>query len=249
MNGQARFAGNGLYESTDLIKTMAAVVQSIVEGSLFSLYAGTDGSERRENGLNLYLIRHGETSLNREKRLQGRSNEPLSDTGIGQAEKVRSFFEKQAVRFDCVFSSPLLRARQTAEIVTGCTGIMLDERLLEMDYGPYEGMSLEHPLPEVAHFFQDFVHHPAPEGMESLGKVTERMRSFLEEIKACDAQNILVATHAIALKGALEALSPSQEGAWWSVYISPCAVYHTVCSNQNYSEPLRVFSLSRAAGV
>ena len=126
---------------------------------------------------------------------------------------------------------------------------MLDERLLEMDYGPYEGMSLEHPLPEVAHFFQDFVHHPAPEGMESLGKVTERMRSFLEEIKACDAQNILVATHAIALKGALEALSPSQEGAWWSVYISPCAVYHTVCSNQNYSEPLRVFSLSRAAGV
>lgn len=35
MNGQARFAGNGLYESTDLIKTMAAVVQSIEEGSLF----------------------------------------------------------------------------------------------------------------------------------------------------------------------------------------------------------------------
>lgn len=199
--------------------------------------------------MHLYLIRHGETSFNREKRLQGRSNEPLSESGIGQAEKVRSFFEQQAVRFDCVISSPLLRARQTAEIITGCSSMMLDERLLEMDYGPYEGMRLDHPLPEVAHFFQDFVHHPAPEGMESLRHVTERMQSFLEDLKACDAQNVLVATHAIALKGALEAISPRPDGAWWSVYISPCAVYHTVCSDRNYSEPSEVFSLSHEAGV
>ena len=52
-----------------------------------------------------------------------------------------------------------------------------------MDYGPYEGMDLKNPAPEVMAFFMDFVNVPAPEGMEPLHEVVERLGSFIENIK------------------------------------------------------------------
>ena len=115
---------------------------------------------------------------------------------------------------------------QTAEIIAAGTVPVVDVRLIEMDYGPYEGMDLTHPAPEVLEFFRDFVHHPAPEGMEPLKKVVDRLGTLLEEIReeAAD-RNILLSTHAIAMKGALEYLTPQSKGSYWSRYIGNCAVY------------------------
>ena len=61
--------------------------------------------------------------------------------------------------------SPLLRVVQTAQIIAPDTPITTDERLLEMDYGLYEGANLENPPPELTVFFKDFVHNPAPSGI------------------------------------------------------------------------------------
>ena len=118
---------------------------------------------------------------------------------------------------------------QTAKIVAGDAFlIIMDDRLIEMDYGPYEGMDLQNPAPEVVEFFRDFVHHPAPEGMEQLRDVVARLGSFLEEIREeADGRNILISTYAIAMKGALEYLTPGSHGAYWSKYIENCAVYVT----------------------
>ena len=170
--------------------------------------------------MNLYLIRHGETAKNRQKLLQGRSDVPLNENGRKQARQAARFFEEKGIRFDRVYASPLIRAVETARIIAGEDAeILTDDRLLEMDYGPWEGCSLERPAPELIRFFSDFVHNPAPQGMESLDHVKERMGLFLEMLKETapsggDRQgNILASTHAIALKGALEELMPESRGS------------------------------------
>jgi len=113
-----------------------------------------------------------------------------------------------------------------------------------MDYGPYEGMDLLKPLPEVSLFFSDFVHNPAPAGMESLEEVVRRAGSFMEEIKpGAGGKNILVSTHAIAMKGILEYLTPDSHGSWWSKYVSNCSVYRTEVVGNDCRTPEEVFCL------
>ena len=174
----------------------------------------------------IYIIRHGQTEKNRANVLQGRSDIPLNDSGRQQAEKVKDQFIKAGIHFDLVYTSPLIRAVQTAEIIAGGIPQLKDDRLIEMDYGPYEGMDLANPAPEVLEFFRDFVHNPAPNGMEPLQAIVFRLGSFLEEIREEAAEkNILISTHAIAMKGALEYLTPDSGGSYWSKFIGNCAVY------------------------
>ena len=113
---------------------------------------------------------------------------------------------------------------------------MLDERLIEMDYGPYEGADLYHLPPEILTFFSDFVHNPAPDGMEQLGAVVARVGAFLDELRGSE-ENILISTHAIAMKGILEYLTPESNGAYWSKFISNCAVYISQNQDGTFSVP------------
>ena len=170
----------------------------------------------------LYIIRHGRTELNKAGVLQGRSDYPLNEEGVRQAKDAAE--RLAGVTFSHVFSSPLVRAMQTARILAPGMEPVGDDRLIEMDYGPYEGASLENPPAELARFFADFEHEPAPQGMEPLASVVARMGAFVEEIRGLSG-NILIATHAIAMKGALEYLTPGSDGSYWSKYIANCAVY------------------------
>ena len=182
----------------------------------------------------IYIIRHGKTELNRANALQGRSDHPLNDEGILQAKEAAQ--KLQGVTFSHVFSSPLIRALQTAELIVPGLTPVIDERLIEMDYGPYEGLDLNHLPPEILTFFSDFVHNLAPEGMEQLSSVVERAGAFLEEIRSLKG-NILISTHAIAMKGLLEYLTPESNGAYWSTYIGNCAVYVTELNDGEYTVP------------
>ena len=191
----------------------------------------------------IYIIRHGETRKNKEKLLQGRSNDPLNEAGIRQAEEAREFFKDRGIHFSKVYTSPLVRAVRTAQIIAGSSvGVIMDDRLLEMDYGPYEGTSLEPPAPEVLYFFMDFINHPAPDGMESLESVTGRLGDFLEEIReeAAGGGDILISTHAIAMKGALEYLTPESGGSYWSKYIGNCGIYQIGIKSGGYEVPLEI---------
>ena len=175
----------------------------------------------------IYLVRHGQTAMNRKKVLQGRSDIPLNEEGRKEAAEAGERFRKAQIIFDRVYASPLIRARETAELITDAP-VITDLRLIEMDYGPYEGMDLMHPAPEVLTFFSDFTKNPAPEGMEPLEQVVGRLGEFLEGIrKEAADKTILISTHAIAMKGALEYLTPDSGGSYWSRYIGNCAVYIT----------------------
>lgn len=182
----------------------------------------------------IYMIRHGQTELNSRRLLQGRSDFPLNETGIAQAEDAAA--RLRDVPFSAVYSSPLVRAIQTAAIVAPGIPPHVDERLIEMDYGPYEGMDLTRLPPEVITFFSDFVRNPAPAGMEALESVVHRAGAFLKDCCRTE-ENLLISTHAIALKGLLEYLTPDANGAWWSRYIGNCAVYITEYHDGHFTVP------------
>lgn len=189
----------------------------------------------------IFIIRHGQTALNRADVLQGRSDQPLNEIGERQAREVGEWLRRRGIVFDRVYCSPLIRAVQTAKLIAEAAPFQMDERLIEMDYGPYEGIDLKHLPPEIMAFFGDFVHVPAPEGMEPLASVVERLGVFLEEIRGTAGKgNILISTHAIAMKGALEYLTPASRGSYWSKYIGNCAVYTSELADGAYTVPVEL---------
>lgn len=188
----------------------------------------------------IYLVRHGETELNVKRALQGRSDYPLTQKGAQQAQEVADWFRAQGVVFDRVYSSPLSRAVQTARIIVGDDmPIATEQRLIETDYGPYEGCSLSDPAPELRYFFEDFINHPAPAGMEQLSEVIARVGDFLEDIRD-EPGTILLSTHAIALKGGLEYLMPESKGQWWNTFISNCCVFRIDRVGGRFATPVQV---------
>ena len=196
--------------------------------------------------MNIYVIRHGQTDANLRHELQGRRDIPLNEQGRRQAEMVRAFFEERGVLFDRVYSSPLGRAIETARIVSGRgVPVETDDRLLEMDYGPYEGMDLRKPAPEVITFFSDFARNPAPAGMERLSSVTARAGRFIEDVARSSGERVLVSTHAILMKGILEYLTPDSRGGYWSKFIGNCAIYQCVCRDGAFSVPVEVEDAER----
>ena len=92
--------------------------------------------------LTLVLTRHGLTSRSRpEQHLGQKIDVPLSEGGRAQAAALAARLEP--VDFERIISSPLLRARQTAEIVAGGREVEIEPRLAEMDYGRWEGLTYE----------------------------------------------------------------------------------------------------------
>jgi alpha-ribazole phosphatase/probable phosphoglycerate mutase len=92
--------------------------------------------------LNVYLLRHGETPWNAAgNRYCGRTDVPLTEKGIGQASVVRE--QLKDIVFDAIYSSPLQRAFRTAEIASGGAEVIADDRLIEADFGKWEGKTRE----------------------------------------------------------------------------------------------------------
>lgn len=165
-----------------------------------------------------------------------------------QAAAVRDFLQREGIVIDRAYASPLSRAVDTARIVTGGScPLFLEERLTEMDYGPWEGASLVSPPEEIRRFFSSFSEEEAPAGMEPLGDVVKRLGSFLMETAAlAERENILLSTHAVALKGALEFLTPDAGGAFWGRYIGNGALFACACRDGIYSLPGELFTPPRA---
>lgn len=90
--------------------------------------------------MKLYITRHGETMRNAEQRVLGRTDDPLSEKGLAQAAKLAENLKD--TEFDYIFSSPLTRAKQTAQAVAESKGmeVIVDERLIETNFGDFEGV-------------------------------------------------------------------------------------------------------------
>jgi len=159
----------------------------------------------------VYFLRHGETSWNRAKILQGSIDYTrLTPKGRKMAERTAEGMVSAGIGFDRIYSSPYLRAKTTADIVAkGLKGgtVHVDRRLREVGLGKYEGVRYEKgkwPDDNLRCLFEDseaFV--PQGEGAESFDMVQERLRDFLNgELKPLDGQvqRILCVAHSLVLK-------------------------------------------------
>lgn len=91
------------------------------------------------------FLRHGESTGNAESRWQGQSDYPLTERGRAQAQALAKRWKDEGVRFDLAISSPLKRAKETAEIIAAALNVNLefDELWLERDIGEMEGLTNE----------------------------------------------------------------------------------------------------------
>jgi len=133
----------------------------------------------------LYLIRHGETDYNNALRFQGQTDIPLNQKGIEQAEKAADFFRD--IPLQAIYTSTLIRAKTTAEIIAGVKGMVVQETdaLREMSFGIWENMNSKDIQKKYAKEWKDFFASPArttiPQG-ESMSDVQKRAYPTVQEI-------------------------------------------------------------------
>jgi len=149
----------------------------------------------------LYIMRHGRTDWNMRHKLQGGTDIPLNDEGRRMAEKAAA--EYRHIPLDLCFSSPLVRARETAEIVLAGRGIPIitDSRLREMGFGEYEGIENSFLIPDCP--INIIFRHPedytvSVGGAETFDELFARTGSFLEEVidPLMEAEkNVLIVGH------------------------------------------------------
>lgn len=149
--------------------------------------------------LTVYILRHGQTQWNAENnRYCGRTDIPLTDLGRQQGEAVGR--QLRNLNFEGIYSSPLQRAHQTALLAAGDRAITVDERLIEADFGEWEGKTKEQFLAENSLLWTAWLDNPMKTKAGGTGErgeeVIERVDDFFQAMLAKHpAGNILVTAH------------------------------------------------------
>jgi broad specificity phosphatase PhoE len=157
----------------------------------------------------LYLVRHGESVFNLERRIQGQLNVELSSLGHRQSLALAEALKSQPI--EALYCSPLRRAMETAQPIAHqlCLEIKTDDRLKEINAGIFQGLHWDeierlHPVEAVRWRTQepDFV---IPGG-ESRRALMERARACFDSIRETGLRQVLIVAHGGTLAGALKSL-------------------------------------------
>ena len=148
-----------------------------------------------------YLVRHGQTDWNNEKRMQGRADIPMNAAGIRQIGELADRIAKEGIRFDTLISSPLCRAKKSAEIIAERTGftkeILFDADFMERSCGLLEGkvwtpdLDLEDPR----------------YGMETVRELCGRAERALAGYAFSEEERIMIVSHGAMLTAVRTVLS------------------------------------------
>lgn len=149
-------------------------------------------------GKTLYLMRHGQTLFNRQHKIQGACDSPLTVKGIADAKKVGNYFKKNQIEFDHVYTSTQERAIDTLELVTDKSYQRL-KGLKEWNFGEFEGESERlNPKfdPKIGSVGNAFV----PYGGEGADQVQTRMvRTLTKIMQQDDNRQVLVVGHGASI--------------------------------------------------
>ncbi len=180
----------------------------------------------------IYIVRHGETNANVNGYLQGWTNDPLNENGRSLA--VITGQGMKDIKFDYCISSPLIRAKETAEIVLRESGndipIHFDDRIKEINMGDCERKKFRPGEREVDEeqiklFFTDALAFEGFPNGESMRQVAGRTQQFLKElIKKDDGKTYLITTHGFALRAMLNFLYDDPSDFWHGHVPYNCAV-------------------------
>ena len=142
--------------------------------------------------MKLLIARHGETAWNAENRVCGRTDLPLTQHGLEQANLLAENAMGKGI--EVILASPLLRARQTAQAVSDAIGVPveIDGRLIELDFGSFEGAPRTDPGFQYTRA-QFPTRYP---GGESAFQLAHRVYSCLEDVKrGYDGRTVLLVCH------------------------------------------------------
>jgi broad specificity phosphatase PhoE len=139
--------------------------------------------------MRLWLVRHGQTDWARDRRHTGRTDVPLNPAGEEEARQLGLRLARH--RFDRVFTSPLSRAADTAQLAGFSDRAELRDELLEFDYGRYEGLTTPQIRAERPDW--DLFRDGCPGG-ETVAAVADRVRPFLAAVTDAD-EEVLVFSH------------------------------------------------------
>ncbi|GAA0462282.1 phosphatase PhoE [Alkalibacillus silvisoli] len=152
------------------------------------------------------MVRHGETDWNLAGKLQGRTDIPLNQTGIKQAKECSMFLSKS--NWDVIITSPLKRAKQTAEIINVKLKLptLTMEEFLERGYGDAEGMDREERF------------HKFPGGIipnqENMGSLEQRVMEGIKRVdKRFRNKKVLLVAHGAVINSILATISDGKIGS------------------------------------
>jgi broad specificity phosphatase PhoE len=168
------------------------------------------------------FVRHGQTAVNAGGRLQGRLDAPLSELGLEQARALGELFAHE--RVTRVLTSPLARARDTAQLIAvrHRATVEVDDRLVELDYGDWDGLGLRDvPAGDWATWRAD--PQFAPPNGESLVAVTQRMSAFLSDVLH-EAEGTVAVSHVSPIKAAVCCALGVDEAATWRMHLGLASV-------------------------
>ncbi|MGI5858739.1 MAG: alpha-ribazole phosphatase [Tepidanaerobacteraceae bacterium] len=171
-----------------------------------------------------FLVRHGETIWNRERKYQGQSDVPLTDEGRIQARSLSERLKDEKI--DVIYASDLGRTIETAEIISEHHGLEVVPASLmrELSFGIWEGMTYDEIIQKWAKEYnkwQDDPYNEKPPEGETLSELCERISKFL--MKAAQDHpdgRILVVSHAGPIRAILSVLLNLKQDFFWKFKIS-----------------------------
>ena len=182
--------------------------------------------------MQIYVLRHGETSWNKQRRLQGRHGPDLNEAGVLLAQITAKALKD--VPFARCYTSPLLRASHTAQILMeGRDAPIIEEpRLSEICFGVWEGKCCDPKKPEIPMegyfaFHRDAFGFQPPEGGESIREVIARTGDLYRELledPALQDQTVLLSTHGCASRAFLNPFFEDPDDFWQGGVPLNCAV-------------------------
>jgi broad specificity phosphatase PhoE len=177
----------------------------------------------------LILVRHGRTAWNAVERFRGREDLSLDDTGLAQAERAAERIARRW-RPTAVYSSPLVRARQTAEAIARRCGLLVQIHpgLIDIDYGRWQGLTPEEATqrhPRRTRNWYRGTWWSRPPGGEALRAVKRRCLKTVADIARRHAgQTVVAVGHTVVNRAILLGALSLGLGRFWHLRQEPCAL-------------------------
>jgi broad specificity phosphatase PhoE len=169
----------------------------------------------------IYLVRHGQTAWNKEEIFRGRTDVPLNETGLKQAELAGQYFKGMEIH--AIYSSPLSRAWQTAQKIAQIQTVKVEplEGILDMSFGDWEGHAHQEIRKMDNETYRRWVESPhlvKLPGGESLDDVRGRAMAALEEVlRKHSEKTIVLVSHRVVCKVMICAILGLDNSHFWQI--------------------------------
>lgn len=169
--------------------------------------------------MKVYIVRHGEV-LHNALKIYNNENEDLNKNGVKQAEELK--YKIKDLEFDVIISSPLIRAKHTAEIINVKNkDILIDNRLEERNPGDLSGQPLEVTNREEYWNYYTEIQYGTSENIKEFFK---RVYNFLDELKQKDYESVLIVAHSGVSKAFSGYFEGIQDGKFLNRGLKNCEI-------------------------